>query len=135
LESYKINSLRIESLVGDKEQLTTAFEAHRLMTRIYFSFNWQDPPEYFEDNIAIWMEEFGKFLVYKNPLLVNASENDEPGPIERLQAAIVENLNLYATKYEEEFAPYLGHFTKVIWQLLLEVGDAILPNGGLLLLP
>ena len=122
LKSYKTNSDRILSLAADKVQLEAAFEAQRSMTRIYFSLNWLDIPEFFEDNIAEWMNEFGKFLVYKNTLLVNASEKDEPGPIEKIQTAIVENLNLYATKYEEEFAPYLGHFTKVIWQLLLEVG-------------
>ena len=123
LESYKTNSDRILSLASDKEQLEVAFEAQRSMTRVYFSLNWLDIPEYFEDNIAQWMNEFGKFLVYKNTLLVKTNEKDEPGPIERIQTAIVENLNLYATKYEEEFAPYLGQFTKVIWQLLLEIGS------------
>ena len=122
LESYKQNSERILSLAGDKVQLEVAFEAQRLMTRIFFSLSWQDIPEYFEDNIALWMAEFGKFLEYKNPILIKITEKEEPGPIEELQKAIVENLNLYATKYEEEFAPYLGHFTKVIWQLLLEIG-------------
>jgi exportin-2 (importin alpha re-exporter) len=123
LETYKINSDRIVALAGDKAQLETAFEAQRLMTRIYFSFNWQDIPEFFEDNIEVWMNQFGKFLEYKNPILVNDNEKEEPGPIEKIQSAIVENLNLYATKYEEEFIPYLGHFTKVIWKLLLEVNS------------
>jgi exportin-2 (importin alpha re-exporter) len=122
LEAYTSNGARIDSLVGDKAALLVAFEAHRLMTRVFFSLNWQTIPEFFEDNIATWMTEFGKFLTYKNPILVDASEDDEPGAIEKLQAAIVENLNLYATKYEEEFAPYLPQFTKCIWELLLQVG-------------
>jgi exportin-2 (importin alpha re-exporter) len=123
LETFKSNSNRIDALVNDKVQLTVALETQRLMARIFFSLNWQDLPEYFEDNIAIWMTEFGKFLSYKNPLLLNADESYDSGPIEKLQIAIVENLNLYATKYEDEFTPYLGHFTKIIWQLLLEVGE------------
>ena len=39
------------------------------MTRIFFSLNWQDIPEFFEDNIAIWMTEFMKYLTYKNVLV------------------------------------------------------------------
>ena len=61
-----------------------------------------------------------------------------PGPIERLQANIIENLSLYASKYEEEFAPYLGKFTQLIWQMLLSVPsqpkyDALATNGILFL--
>lgn len=121
LECFTINGERILALANDKMQLEAAFEAQRLMTRIYFSLNWQDIPEFFEDNIKIWMGEFSKFLEYKNPILINNAEKDEPGPIEKIQSAIVESLNLYATKYEEEFTDYLGHFTKIIWQLLLGV--------------
>jgi exportin-2 (importin alpha re-exporter) len=122
LETYTNNGMVIEALAADKAKLSIALETQRLMTRIFFSLNWQDLPEFFEENIRSWMAEFGKWLVYKNPVVVDASEESEPGPIEKLQAAIVENLNLYATKYEEEFAPYLPEFTKVIWQLLLGVG-------------
>lgn len=49
------------------------------------------------------------------------SEEDEPGVLERVRAAIIENLNLYASKYEEEFAPYLPKFTQYIWKLLVDV--------------
>ena len=35
--------------------------------------------------------------------------------------AVIENLNLYAGKDEECFAPFLGNFTETIWKLLLEI--------------
>lgn len=125
METYQQNSQIIDSLTasGDKAQLLIAMETHRLMSRIFFSLNWQDLPEFFEDHLNEWMTEFSKFLQYKNPLLVNDQEESEPGPIEALQTAIVENLNLYATKYEDEFMPYLGPFTQSIWTLLIEVGS------------
>lgn len=121
---YKKNSLTIESLriAEDRMNSITAMETQRLMSRIFFSLNWQDIPEYFEDHIAEWMEQFALYLSYKNPLLVEQHEESEPGSIEKLQAAIIENLNLYATKYEEEFTPYLGQFTQLIWQLLIDMG-------------
>ena len=120
-EVYKASGTAILTFANDKDSLVVVMETLRLMTRIFFSLNWQDLPEFFEDNIGLWMGEFAKYLTYFNPLLVNPSDEIEPGPIEKLQAAIIENLSLYVTKYEEEFAPHLPMFTQLIWKLLMEV--------------
>lgn len=125
LEMFKRNGeiiIHFTTTAANNTDLQITMETHRLMARIYYSLNWQDIPEFFEDHIADWMEQFMKFLTYKNPHFVDDNEDLEPGPIEKLQAAILENLTLYATKYEEEFNPYLGTFTQAIWQLLMEVG-------------
>ena len=37
-------------------------ESLRLICRIWFSLNWLDLPEYFEDHMKEWMDEFAKFL-------------------------------------------------------------------------
>lgn len=123
LEVYKMNSVSIQNLATNKEQLTILVDTRRLMTRIFFSFNWLDLPEVFEDNMAVWMSEFLQYLDYKNPLLVDVNEENEAGPIERLQSAIIDNISLYASKYDEEFAPYLPQFTQAIWSLLMTVGS------------
>jgi len=74
-----------------------------------------------------WMGTFLAFLSFKNATLMDPDEEDEPGPIEKLQAAIVENVSLYAEKYEEEFAqgptPFLPGFAQAIWARLIEVGS------------
>lgn len=127
LEAYQKTSLLIQSLPtnsndeGLKQELLLLFESQRLMSRIFFSLNWQDLPEYFEDNMTQWMTEFAKYFDYTHPLLINQREESEPGPIDKLQTAIVENLNIYASKYEEEFDPFLGQFTQLIWKLLITV--------------
>lgn len=121
-KAVQSNALVIESLAGNRAALSIAMETHTLICRIFYSLNWQDPPEYFEDNMATWMEQFAKCLSYKNSILVDADEPNEPGQIEKLQAAVVENISLYAGKYEEEFSPYLGTFTQLVWQRLMEVG-------------
>lgn len=122
LLAVQSNAAAMESLASNRAGLTIAVETHTLICRIYYSLNWQDIPEFFEDNIGAWMEQFAKCLQYQNPLLVDADETSEAGPIERMQAAVVENISLYATKYEEEFSPYLGTFTQIVWQRLLAVG-------------
>jgi exportin-2 (importin alpha re-exporter) len=136
LESYKRNGELIVSLsdktLENKDQILLVLETQRLMSRIFFSLNWQDIPTEVidEETIAIWMGEFLKFMNYKNPLLDDSSEDNEPGPVEKLQVAIMETLNLYATKYEEEFSGFLGVFTQCVWKLLVETGP--LPKYDLL---
>ena len=109
----------IDAYANDAQQLKPRFEALRSMCRIFFSLNFQDLPEFFEDHMKDWMEEFAKYLQYKNPLLVDETEEDEPSPLDRLQAAIVENLKMYADKDEEPFIPFLPNFTSLVWNLLV----------------
>jgi exportin-2 (importin alpha re-exporter) len=133
-QMYCSTGAAVASLAGDAQQLTLAIESLRLMSRVFFSLNWQDLPAFFEDNISVWMTEFAKLLTYKNPLLESRSQ-DDPGPLELLQSAVIENINLYATKYEEEFAHYLPQFTQIIWQCLVDVPAAskfdVLATGGI----
>lgn len=112
----------IDTCPSDPKQLTIILEILRLVARIFYSLNWQDIPEYFEDNLDRWASVFAKFLQYSNPTVIDEDEEDEPGPIESLQAAILENLNLYATKYEDIFQKYLGTFTQLVWKRLIEIG-------------
>ncbi|ETW06943.1 hypothetical protein, variant [Aphanomyces invadans] len=88
--------------------------ALRTMSRIFFSLNWQDLPEFFEDNIAAWMQAFEYLLRLDLPQL--ADNDDEADAISLLHSAVLENVLIYAEKYEEEFAPFVSGFTHVIWQ-------------------
>jgi exportin-2 (importin alpha re-exporter) len=106
---------------GSREDTVIVLEILRLISRIFFSLNWQDIPEFFEDNTGVWMPEFAKYVTYSNPSLEDESETSEPGPVEKLKASIIESLVLYVTKYEEMFADYLPKYTEIIWQLLVEV--------------
>ena len=103
---------------GESGKLHMIMETLRLCCRIFFSLNWQDLPEFFEDNMERWMGPFAKLLAFTHPLLVDETEEERPGPLELLRAAVVENVNLYATKYEEEFQPHLNVFATGVWELL-----------------
>lgn len=121
LDLFKSISQSLTTLVNDSVQLIPRFESLRLICRIFFSLNWQELPEYFEDHISEWMEGFGTYLQYQNPMLTDIDEETEPSPIDKLQTAVVENLNLYANKDEEPFIPFLPNFTSLVWNLLLKV--------------
>ena len=117
-----INS-QLDGLSQNATELTYRLTALRTICRIFYSLNYQDLPEFFEDHMKEWMAGFAKHLEYTNPLLVDEDEETEPGPIDVLQAAVVENLNLYGSKDEEPFLPYLPKFTTLVWNLLLRVSS------------
>lgn len=123
LQLFEIVSQKIDESSSNKEALTKFFHALRLMARIFYSLNWITIPEFFEDNIDRWMRQFDKFLRYKNPVLVDADEHDESGPIERLQAAILRNIYLYSEKYDEEFSKFFQSFVQLTWQLLSQLSQ------------
>ena len=120
LTLFRAMGQAIDSAPNDKAFLMPRFEALRLMARIFYSLNYQDLPEYFEDHMKEWMQEFAKYLQYTNPVLVDEDEESEPGPIDTLQAAIIRDLSLYADKDEEPFMDYLPQFTKIVWDLLMK---------------
>jgi exportin-2 (importin alpha re-exporter) len=113
----------VEKYRNDPVRLRPYFMALRTMCRIFYSLNYQDLPEYFEDHMGEWMGQFSKYLEYVNPLLTDEEEENEASPIDTLQAAIVQNLYLYADKDEETFLPYLPDFTRSIWNLLMRMSQ------------
>lgn len=42
----------------------------------------------------------------------------------------MENVNLYATKYEEEFQPHLPNFATAVWDLLKASGTHCASKAG-----
>lgn len=112
----------VDGLANNLAELEPRIVALRSMCRIFYSLNYQDLPEYFQDHMAEWMAEFKKYLSYQNPVLTNADEEMEQSPIDALQAAIIDNLYLYGEKDEEDFIDNDDHLkacTMLVWHLLL----------------
>ena len=101
LTLFKTTGQEVERYAADANQLRPRFASLRSICRIFYSLNYQDLPEYFEDHMSEWMEEFGRYMRYKNPALEDSDEETDSSPVDVLQAAIVGNLNLYADKDEE----------------------------------
>ena len=119
LTLFKTTGQEVERYAADANQLRPRFASLRSICRIFYSLNYQDLPEYFEDHMSEWMEEFGRYMRYKNPALEDSDEETDSSPVDVLQAAIVGNLNLYADKDEEPFLPFLPQFTTLVWDRLM----------------
>eukprot|EP01117_Protostelium_nocturnum_P012777 TRINITY_DN4729_c0_g4_i1.p1 TRINITY_DN4729_c0_g4~~TRINITY_DN4729_c0_g4_i1.p1 ORF type:complete len:1023 (-),score=284.50 TRINITY_DN4729_c0_g4_i1:134-3040(-) len=100
--------------------LVPSFEAVRLMAKIFYALNAVDLPEYFEDHLGEWMSFFHTLLIFesKEVQLVGDEDDSKAGLLYDVQAAVCQNVNLYASKYEEEFQPYHDGFLQDIWTLL-----------------
>ncbi|CAN0047642.1 unnamed protein product [Ascophyllum nodosum] len=119
---FKQSFSTVEQYKTNKEMLCQVLESVRLIMRIFYSLNWQDLPEVFENNMSQWMEGFHTYLTsYSNPLMDQPEGSEKAGPVETVQAAIVENILLYTDKYDEEFAPHLRQFAQAVWGLLMKV--------------
>uniref|UniRef100_A0A069DXB6 Exportin-2 n=1 Tax=Panstrongylus megistus TaxID=65343 RepID=A0A069DXB6_9HEMI len=106
---------------NNPEALRIIYSSLLLICKIFYSLNFQDLPEFFEDNMNTWMPLFHSLLTTDVPCL--ASDNDnEPGLMEQLRSQICFNLGLYAQKYDEEFRPFLPEFVTDIWNLLVSTG-------------
>ncbi|KAI5449860.1 importin-alpha export receptor [Naganishia albida] len=108
-----------------------------LLLELFHDFTCQDLPEFFEDNLNVFMgdvskasagtatgEEFGligKYLRWERPELLGEDDDDVPGPIQKVRAAICEIAQLFALKYSDDF-PQLGMFVSGVWQMLGTVG-------------
>lgn len=121
LQLFQATGRMVDASSANAAQLSKLMENLQIMCSIFYSLNYQDMPEFFEDNIEPWMKEFQKYLTYQNPILVDADEEEEASALDKLQVAIIKNLNLYADKDEEAFLPFLADFTKHVWVLLMSM--------------
>lgn len=109
---------------NDPNALKVIFSSIVLICKIFYSLNFQDLPEHFEDNMAIWMTHFLTLLSADNKILQTEDE-EEAGLLEQVKSQICDNVALYAQKYDEEFSQHLPQFVTAIWNLLVTTGQQV----------
>ncbi|CAK9152939.1 unnamed protein product [Ilex paraguariensis] len=100
------------------EKLREYIESQWLCCRIFYSLNFQDLPEFFEDHMSEWMIEFKKYLTVRYSALEDGG-GDGLSLVDELRAAVCENISHYMEKEEELFQGYLGGFVEAVWSLLV----------------
>ena len=122
LEIFLKTATLIDSVVNSGGPAVAAtlrplIESQRLCCRIFYSLNFQELPEFFEDHMKEWMSEFKKYLTTRYPALEEGS-GDGLAVVDDLRSAVCENISLYIEKNEEEFQGYLNDFALAVWSLL-----------------
>ncbi|XP_063387881.1 exportin-2 [Cydia fagiglandana] len=118
----------------NQQALRVIYGSLVLICKVFYSLNYQDLPEFFEDNMPIWMPNLLNLLQVKVPCLEDDGDEDRPGVMEDLRCEVCECAALYALKYEEEFAPHAPGFVTAVWHVLLATGpqakyDALVSNA------
>ncbi|XP_014473993.1 PREDICTED: exportin-2 isoform X1 [Dinoponera quadriceps] len=107
---------------NNAEALTVIYNSLVILCKVFYSLNFQDLPEFFEDNMESWMRNFHTLLNVEVPSLQTTGD-EEAGVIEQLKSQVCDNVGLYAQKYDEEFQPYLPEFVTAVWNLLTSTGQ------------
>ncbi|KAJ0590304.1 putative importin-beta domain, exportin-2, armadillo-like helical, exportin-2, central [Helianthus annuus] len=115
--AVKINAA-VGSGPGSVVTLRQLIEAQRLCCRIFYSLNFLDLPEFFEDNADKWMNHFKNYLTTRYPA-VEDSGADGLALVDELRAAVCDNISHYMEKEEELFQKYLSGFVEAVWNLLV----------------
>ncbi|KAJ3413290.1 Exportin-2 [Chytridiales sp. JEL 0842] len=110
----------IDANASNKQVLDILFNCLLLLTKIFYSLNCQDLPEFFENHQDQFMALFMKYLKYDNASL-KSDDDDEPGLLDKVKTSICEVIMLYGSKYEEDFTA-LPQFVEAVWGLLTCTG-------------
>ena len=70
---------------NNKDALKVIFGSLSIIAKIFYCLNYQDLPEFFEDNMSTWMPRFHSLLTLDNKLLV--TDDDDPGEDGRVEPA------------------------------------------------
>lgn len=124
-ELFNVTLQAIAANINNEEALKTLFTTANLLCKIFHSLNAVDLPEYFEDNMNTFMPAFHQFLHFQTSFkaLLEGDKEETPGLLQKLQANVCVNLNLYIEKYEEEFASFLPEFVQDVWTLLAKADN------------
>lgn len=68
--------------LNNEGALRKIFSSLVTVGQLFFALNSQDLPEFFEDNMAVWMEHFLTLLNFTSPHLT--SSDDEMGVLEQV---------------------------------------------------
>lgn len=85
---------------------------------IFHQMNYQDFPEFFEDNLEDWMKIILAFINLNCPSRYFSDQNVYLLNI-KLKTKTLRSLNLYCSSYYEDFSDYHDTYIEPIWNLLL----------------
>nr|GFB77925.1 exportin-2 [Tanacetum cinerariifolium] len=113
---------KVSGVGGDVVAAKQLVEAQRLCCRIFYSLNFLDFPEFFEDYADEWMDHFKNYLMYP---VVEDIGADGLALVDGLHAAVCDNISHYMEKEEELFQMYLRWFADAVCSLLVDATGSL----------
>ncbi|KAK1760500.1 CAS/CSE protein [Echria macrotheca] len=120
IQLLQVVDQRIEENKTNAVALKGWLETMSLLIRIFYDLSCQDLPPIIETHLQSMTVILQKYLSYTNPIF--DGEEDEATPLENLKSDICDALQLFTTKYDDDFSTYVQPFTEYVWNVLSSLG-------------
>lgn len=103
------------------EVMYQCLEMMNKIMSIFFSLNYQDFPEFFEDHLEEWVNILNDTLILPNKtaVLEHIDYNLQQLAI-KVKAKALKNINLYYSNYFDDIEKYATHFSSSVWTLMCQ---------------
>ena len=104
---------------NNDEVMTQCLQMMNKIMSIFYSLNYQDFPEFFEDHLNEWITILNETLLLPNK--TGDINNINPSLhrlILRLKAKTLKNINLYYSNYYEDIEKYAPNLSSSVWTLM-----------------
>lgn len=114
------NSYNSNNNNGNDEVMLQCLQMMNKIMSIFYSLNYQDFPEFFEDHLNEWITILNDTLLLPNKT-GEISNNISPslrGLILKVKAKTLKNINLYYSNYYEDIEKYAQDLCGSVWTLM-----------------
>ena len=112
--SYNPNNVNNETMIQCLQMM------NKIMS-IFYSLNYQDFPEFFEDHLQEWITILNDTVLLPNKTsdmkLIN---NQLRELVLKLKAKTLKNINLYYSNYYEDVEQYVQQFSGAVWTVMVQ---------------
>lgn len=143
VQNFYLNNVNFTQIFSKKD-IEYILEILFYITNIFISLNSHDIPQQFFDNIANWFEQFliilnfdinmretvfakafrsGQAINILNDNEDDDDDEDDSGYLEKVQSSIIKIINTFASKFDDDFEPYLNGFINKICDILRQIDD------------
>ncbi|KFA63232.1 hypothetical protein S40285_04932 [Stachybotrys chlorohalonatus IBT 40285] len=112
---------KITEKATNKDELKAWFEVLDLQIKILYDMSCHDLPPIFEENLSSISQLLHKYLTASHPIL-ETDDDAETSVTDLVKADICELLELYITKFNDDFSKYAEPFITSAWNLLSSIG-------------
>jgi exportin-2 (importin alpha re-exporter) len=118
---------QLPQLQGNKAAVTGHVKCITLLVKIFHSMCAQDFAAQIEESMQNWMGLVHTLLTmdWLAPMYAQADDDDDVNELLHMRKACMGALNLFASRYQEEFAAFMPPLVKVVWELANAA-----PGGG-----
>lgn len=106
---------------NNNELMMQCLQMMNKIMSIFYSLNYQDFPEFFEDHLTEWLTILNDTLLLPNKSSnMNAITSNLIDLVLKVKARTLKNINLYYSNYYEDIEQYVQQFYSSVWTLMCQ---------------